>query len=349
MFSGIGGFHRGLELAGHKCVGACEIDPFARSIYARHFPETKIWGDITKINTNELPNCDTYTAGFPCPSFSVAGRRLGFDDPRGKMVFEIFRIARKVRPGLLLLENVPGIYNNEKGETFRKILQTMDELGYDGQWQSINSSNFVPQNRNRVFFIFSLRGGSRPQVFPIISDGGIHGRTRQKTQRKGKRVRHETCGTIDSNYRQGAGSRTHILEPKIKQLNKTYHQQGRVYDPDGISRTICSNGGGQGANTGLYAIPVITPARKKIRHAGRRFKTHGEPAFTLTTQDEHGIYDGKRIRSLTPLECERVQGFPDNWTQFGADGKLISDRQRYRCTGNAVTVPVITHIGELLA
>ena len=112
----------------------------------------------------------------------------------------------------------------------------------------------------------------------------------------------------------------------------------RIYDAKGIAKTLKGLGGGQGAKTGLYAIPVLTPDRKEKRQNGRRFKEDGEPSFTLTSQDQHGVYDGVDIRRLTPTECCRLQGFPDDWV----DG--LSDSQKYKCLGNAVTVNVIAEI-----
>lgn len=117
----------------------------------------------------------------------------------------------------------------------------------------------------------------------------------------------------------------------------------RVYEPE-ISTTIASEAGGLGAKTGLYTIPVLTPDRAKKRQNGRRFKTDGEPSFTLTGQDKHGVYDGAKIRRLTPTECMRLQGFPDDWCDLGSDGETISDTQKYKMAGNAVTTNVITEI-----
>ena len=121
-------------------------------------------------------------------------------------------------------------------------------------------------------------------------------------------------------------------------------QGNRVYDPMGIAVTQSALGGGAGAKTGLYAVPVLTPDRLNKRQNGRRFKENGEPSFTLTAQDKHGVLTDQRIRKLMPIECERLQGFPDNWTQLGVDGEEISDSQRYKCCGNAVTVNVVTEI-----
>ena len=121
-------------------------------------------------------------------------------------------------------------------------------------------------------------------------------------------------------------------------------QANRVYNPMGIAVAQGALSGGMGAKTGLYAVPVLTHDRANKRQNGRRFKDDGEPSFTLTAQDKHGVLTGKRIRKLMPIECERLQGFPDNWTKYGVDGEAISDSQRYKCCGNAVTVNVVAAI-----
>ena len=247
------------------CVGYSEIDKYAIELYQKHFPNHKNYGDITKINEKELPDFDLFVGGFPCQSFSIAGKRGGFEDTRGTMFFEIARIVREKQPRLLLLENVKGLLSHDKGNTFFTIVQTLDELGYDIQWQVLNSKNHgVPQNRERVFIIGHLRGTSRPEVFPF-----------------------------------GGGN--------PKNLNQLIggSQGNRLYGTDGVSVTLASQAGGQGAKTGLYEVD-------------------------------------SKIRRLTPTECERLQGFLDGWTEG------VSDTQRYKTLGNAVTVNVIRDIMEKL-
>lgn len=263
LFSGIGGFHLGMEQAGHKCVGACEVDKHARQIYTKHFPKTKIWNDATKINPEEIPNFDCLCAGFPCQTFSLAGNRFGFKESRGTLFFEIARIAGQKKPRFLFLENVRGLLSHDRGKTFGTILATLDELGYDAQWQVLNSKYFVPQNRERIFIIGYLRGTPRPKIFPIKESYEGNSITRSKTQGKGERIQNKISGTIDANYFKGHATRTMI----------------------------------------------------------HRKSTKG-------------------IRRLTPLECERLQGFPDDFT-IGPP-----NYERYRCLGNAVTVPVIKYIAK---
>jgi DNA (cytosine-5)-methyltransferase 1 len=278
------------------CIGYSEIDKYATQIYQSHFPSHKNYGDITKINADELPDFDFLCGGFPCQSFSIAGKRRGFADTRGTLFFDIARILQAKKPRLLLLENVKGLLSHDNGKTFATIVATLSELGYDLQWQVLNSKNFgVPQNRERVFIIGHLRGTPRPEVFPL-------GTTNPKAL--------EYVGGILS-------EKAKLWLDNGKMFSRNFPQGSRVYKSTGISSTIASQAGGLGAKTGLYAIPVLTPDRPNKRQNGRRFKEDGEPSFTLTSQDKHGIYDGMKIRRLTPTECERLQGFPDNWTENG--------------------------------
>ena len=332
-FTGIGGFT--LALSNHECVGYSEVDKYAIKIYESHYPNHKNYGDITKINTADLPDFDLLVGGFPCQAFSVAGKRKGFDDTRGTLFFDLARILKDKRPRHFIFENVKGLLSHDGGKTLQTIFGVLTDLGYEYQWQVLNSKDFgVPQNRERIFIVGHIRGERRPEVFPITGATGA----------------------------------------SLKELTINQSQGNRVYASSGLSVTLASQAGGLGAKTGLYfidlstkqskltteartiqaryhkgyshrsaetsgvAIPVLTPDRVEKRQNGRRFKTNGEPAFTLTSQDKHGVYDGYKIRRLTPTECERLQGFPDGWTSG------ISDTQRYKCLGNAVTVNVVKAI-----
>ena len=166
-FSGIGGFELGIDNKA-ECIGFSEIDKYATEIYKKHFPGHKNYGDITTINASELPDFDLLVGGFPCQSFSLAGKRKGFEDTRGTLFFELARILQAKQPGLFIFENVKGLLSHDNGQTFKTIIATLTELGYDCQWQVLNSKNFgVPQNRERVYIIGHIRGTSRPKVFPF--------------------------------------------------------------------------------------------------------------------------------------------------------------------------------------
>jgi len=329
LFSGIGGFDLALRNLGHEIVGACEIDSYARQIYARHFPNVTIHHDATTLSPDALPHFDLLCGGFPCQAFSVAGKRRGFDDCRGTMFFEIARIAKEKRPRYLLLENVRGLLSHNKGETFRTILQTLDDVGYDAEWQVLNSKYFVPQNRERIFIVGHLRGERTRQVFPI---GGVYGEDKEEVKGGGQEC--QTVNCIDSNYYKGIDNHGQRTLVRVGNVDTKGHNSiwGRVYDPDGISSTLNSEGGGLGAKTGLYAISH-TKANLKQRYQER------DSTWTLDTSGgKMAVEDKTRIRRLTPLECERLQGFPDGWTEG------LSDTQRYKCIGNAVTVPVVEYI-----
>lgn len=339
LFAGIGGFNLGIKKAhpDWKCVYSNEWDKYANSVYRKHYGECDN-RDIRTVKASEIPDHDLLVGGFPCQAFSVAGKRGGFNDTRGTLFFEIARILSQKQPRLCLLENVKGLLSHDSGRTFEIILASLDELGYDAQWQVLNSKNFgVPQNRERVFIIGHLRGTRRPEVFPLRQDGN------PLTKKNGRQTSQSSIsGTLTA-----TDAKMHLDGTYINQINQPRHSNDRVYGDDGISPTLNTMQGGR--RQPKIAIPVLTPDRPEKRQNGRRMKTNGEPSFTLTGQDIHGVFTGTQIRRLTPVECERLQGFPDNWTEFGADGEKISDTQRYKMCGNAVTTNVVTEIVKKLA
>ena len=173
LFAGIGGFRLGMERAGHECIGFCEIDKFARASYkAIHDTTGEIeLHDITTVSDDfirSIGNVDAICGGFPCQAFSIAGKRKGFEDTRGTLFFQIARFASILKPRYLFLENVKGLLHHDGGATFGTILETLEELGYDVEWQVLNSKHFgVPQNRERVFIVGHSRGTSGRKIFPI--------------------------------------------------------------------------------------------------------------------------------------------------------------------------------------
>lgn len=351
VFSGIGGFRMGLENSGHTCIGHIERDKYALKSYKAIYdikPNEFEGRDITEIEdfTELKGKYELLTGGFPCQSFSIAGRRKGFEDTRGTMFFYLAKILEQTKPPFFLFENVKGILSHDKGRTFEVILQTLDGLGYDVQWQLLNSKDFgVPQNRERVYIAGYLRSGGRREILPL-----------KRTSRKD--YENEYATTVSTRYRRNGGETYIKSEPKILRIAGGKTQGDRVYSPKGLAVTQTAGGGGQGAKTGLYAIPILTPDRINKRQNGRRYKTDGEPMFTLTAQDRHGViisnmgtieWDGTeyRIRRLTPKECWRLQGFPD-WAFEKAKATGMSDAQIYKQAGNAVTVNVTHAIGKVL-
>lgn len=311
------------------CVGFSEIDKYAIQIYQKHFSHQN-YGDITTIDERRLPDFDLLCGGFPCQSFSIAGKRGGFEDTRGTLFFDIARIAKYKRPRLLFLENVKGLLSHDGGRTFNTIIATLDELGYDLQWQVLNSKNHgVPQNRERVFIIGHFRGTPRPEVFPFTETNGA---TNEGFEPGDSKV----ASALRSRYGNGTGSH-------IAQMNNPKHSNNRVYGDKGLSPSLNTMQGGN-RQPKIVASRGRNPANPSDRTTGSPTEQRLEinesgTSNTLTNvQKDNWVLEESRIRRLTPMECERLQGFPDGWTAG------ISDSQRYKCLGNAVTVNVIRDI-----
>lgn len=375
LFAGIGGFRLGMESAGHECVGFCEIDKYARASYkAIHNTEGEIeLHDITTVSDEfirGIGRVDIICGGFPCQAFSIAGNRRGFEDTRGTLFFEIARFAAILGPKYLFLENVKGLLNHENGITFETIISTLDELGYNVEWQVLNSKDFgVPQNRERVFIIGHLRGERTRNVFPISGESEqsdhqppkieIIGNTKNPngTSKGTKSVVYGSGGVV------GTLTATDYKEPKqvaIKQfgiLQPNFNQCGVVYETDGIAPTIRAYQGGglepkirvKEATSKGYAEAEVGDS-VNLSHPNsktRRGRVGKQVANTLLTGESQGVIEPDfRIRKLTPRECWRLQGFPD-WA-FDKAQEVNSNSQLYKQAGNSVTVNVIVAIAKEL-
>lgn len=173
LFSGVGGFHYGLEQAGFEFewAGFCEIDKYAKQIYQGHFPDSEDLGDVRTIRLDRLPKIDIVTFGFPCQDLSVAGKRAGLSGERSGLFFEAMRIIKTTKPDVFIFENVKGLLSSGEGRDFAEVLRTIADLGlYECEWQLLNTAEFLPHNRERVFFVGHLAGRSRPKVFPITQE-----------------------------------------------------------------------------------------------------------------------------------------------------------------------------------
>ena len=373
LFAGIGGFRLGMESAGHECVGFCEIDKYARASYkAIHNTEGEIeLHDITRVTDESIRrfgSVDVICGGFPCQAFSIAGHRRGFEDTRGTLFFEICRFASILRPKYLFLENVRGLLSHDGGATFETIIRTLDELGYDVEWQVLNSKNFgVPQNRERVFIIGHLREERTRNVFPISGESEQSDHQPQKIEiigntknpngtRKGTRsVVYGSGGVV------GTLTATDYKEPKqvaIKQfgiLQPNFNQCGVVYETDGIAPTIRAYQGGglepkirvKEATSKGYAEVGDSVNLSHPNSKTRRGRVDKQIANTLLTGESQGVIEPDfRIRKLTPRECWRLQGFPD-WA-FDKAQEVNSNSQLYKQAGNSVTVNVIVAIAKEL-
>jgi DNA (cytosine-5)-methyltransferase 1 len=364
LFAGIGGFRLGMEAAGHECVGFCEIDKFARKSYkAIHDTKGEIeLHDITAVSDDTvrgIGRVDAICGGFPCQAFSIAGKRQGFEDTRGTLFFEIARFASILRPRLLFLENVKGLLNHDGGNTFETIIAALDDLGYDAEWQVLNSKNFgVPQNRERVFIVGHLRGERTRGVFPFGSSGEeVDIQNEQSTN------------TITARYGAAQSNGSYIIESEQKELKLAKMHDGEQ-KPEIIQRghgynqgnkhktapTLTSNSYHENnflkvseATTQGYAEAKIGDS-VNLAHPNsktRRGRVGKGQANTLLTGESQGVVTPDfRIRKLTPRECWRLQGFPD-WA-FDKAQEVNSNSQLYKQAGNSVTVNVIAAIAKEL-
>ncbi len=363
MFAGIGGFRAGLTRAGgFQCVGHCEIDKYADASYrAIHDigKEEVYYPDAREIDPGGMPDFDLLCGGFPCQSWSAAGNRLGFADPRGTLFFEIARLAEARKPAYLLLENVPRLLQHDQGQAFATILAALHELGYGLEWNVCNSADHgTPQSRRRVYIVGYLDSRCAGKIFPLAGANG---------------------------------------KALVQVLGGP--QGSRVYDPAGVACTQTAGAGGMGGKTGLYLIPPdasfvdlcageprltqqarcltarygqTTLSNHRAERSGVLFikdpskqgyqeaapgdsvdlgfpgsKTRGGRVSRLAhdAASVQGIVErGGRIRRLMPRECLRLQGFDED--QIDRLLAITSDAQAYKQAGNSVTVNVIEAIGR---
>ena len=365
MFGGIGGFRLGITIATDwECVWYNDKNRYATSVYNLRFGEKYEPTNIGEVDEGNIPRHDCICAGFPCQSFSVAGKRKGFEDTRGTLFYEICRIAEFHKPRWLFLENVRGLLSHDGGQTFARILNALQDLGYGVEWQVCNSKRHgVPQNRERVFIVGHLGGFRGQQVFPI-----------RGTDREGAGKNSDwqpVARCIDKNYHKGwldHGQRTMILSwqnkkdgvvpkgecPSLRASGGTDIRKS----PKVLQHSRDEKGDVVGYNERDVAGTLKQPSGNQQNYViyddyNQRVKQDGiVPAVRQTNcrralGNASKLIGNRRIRRLTPLECERLQGFPDMWTRYGVmDGELVwtSDTQRYKMLGNAVTVNVIADI-----
>ena len=407
FFAGIGGFRRGMELAGHECVGFCEFDKFAAASYIsmhllteeqrktlEDIPIKKKqkeilkeeyrngeWyaNDIRRVYAEDIPKADCWCFGFPCQDISVAGKQVGFQGNRSSLFFRVMYLVGQLKeedkPTYLFIENVKNLLSVNGGWDFARLLIEMEQQGYDAEWQVLNSKDFgVPQNRERCFIIGHLRGRSTSKVFPIEGTDGknsvslnlfgcLNGRNSQRDRVYSDDGLAHTVSTC------GGGN----TEPKVPIIFDTSHigQDGKVREYEGICPTLTSrdykeprsvgvvcnvNPSGKGINGNVYdstglsptlttnkgegnkiAIPVLTPDRAEKRQNGRRFKEDGEPMFTLTGQDRHGIaIEVKEATKQGYAECrvgiDSVNfSMPNSKTRKGRVGQEIANTLDMSC------------------
>jgi DNA (cytosine-5)-methyltransferase 1 len=331
LFAGIGGFDLGLEAAGHTCVGQCEIDPHARAVLQRHWPDVPKHDDVTTLQHDTFAHPDIVTFGSPCQDLSQAGKRSGLGGARSGLFTEAVRYIRDIQeasdgqyPKYAVWENVPGAYSSNGGRDFAAVLELLVggtvptpaagswpragvAFGPQGsvEWRTLDSQHFgVPQRRHRIFLVY--RPGS---------------------DRAGEVLFEPASGAGPADARGASG----------EAVAGTLGTSSTFYRGDGADPIV------------VAPLPVSFKIRGGKAGGGKGYLGSEDRAFTLSTVQEQNLFvSGDGVRRYTPLETERLQGFPDNHTRYRPDGTDISDTQRYRMTGNAVSVPVAVWLGARL-
>lgn len=300
LFAGIGGFRVALESQGGKCVFSSEWDENSQRTYEANFGEIP-QGDITKIKEDTIPRHNILCAGFPCQAFSISGKRMGFDDTRGTLFFDVARIAKHIKPEVLFLENVKNLIRHNGGKTIEVIKNTLNEIGYDYFIKVLRSSDFgVPQARERVYIV-AFRKSLKISDFKfpdLISDIKV---VKDILERSSSKIKHISRPDIKivKKDRPAEDPRRPL---QIGQINNG-GQGERIYSIYGSGITLSAYGGGVASKTGAYLV------------------------------------DGK-VRKLTPRECARLQGFPED---FDIPENI---NVAYKQFGDSVSVPVIKLIAQ---
>jgi len=368
LFTGIGGFDLGFERAGMTCVAQVEKDRFARQVLDQHYPTIKKFEDVNHVGKHNLPPADLICGGFPCQDVSIAGRRAGLAGERSGLWHEFERVLSEARPRWVVIENVPGLLSSNGGRDFAVVLRGLVKLGYGVCWRVLDSQYFnVPQRRERLFIVGHLGDGRAAQVlFERQSSSGDTPPRRDAGQ--------STAATLSAGApsRRNGGSRPaaghfvttaydgkSITSPRNRSnprpgihhtlhagahesiLTQTYRaKRSDSFIRTDISHTLAARDAKGGSET--YAVHVKpVDVRNLHYHNGQisaTLQAKNQGGYSLNYQNP--VHIAHHVRRLTPVECERLQAFPDGWTA------CCSDTQRYKQLGNAVTVNVADWIGN---
>lgn len=339
LFAGVGGFDLGFERAGMRSLWQVEIDNAARAVLARRFPDAAQYADVREVGAHNLAPVDVICGGFPCQDLSVAGKRAGIvDGARSSLFYEMVRITNELRPAFLVWENVPGLFSSDYGRDFARVLAALAVIGYSGAWTVFDSRYFgLAQRRRRVFGVFARGDIGAGPCAEILS---LAARLRWNTA-AGEEARENVAATLSRSAGhhgrsspRGDGSDNLVARCQTARALTARNERYDGGTETFVSGTLSANRGGLDRPAGnaneldfCIAAPVV-------------IQTANTSALPLNAQN--GGMGAPGVRRLTPVECERLQGFPDGWT----DGQ--SDSARYRQMGNAVSVPVAEWIGRRL-
>ena len=357
MFAGIGGFDLGFERAGFDVAWCIEWDKNAQSVLRNRFPKATVYGDIREVDPAQLERVDVVCGGFPCQDLSVAGKRAGLAGERSGLFHDAMRIVRRLRPAVLILENVPGLLSSNRGLDFATVLREVGQ-GWDCQevaWRVLDSQYFgVAQRRRRVFIVGSARAGCAEQILALAEGGGGNPPSRDKARE----------GTPADSAESVDGGRWWDGSDCCATLTKQ-NANGSQRMPDKGNRgavVIDRAAFNQGTNAAYeprieesdWMSALVARGPHAVAHAF--YSTDGSHGVNKTSELSPPLKIGSAavctstiVRRLTPVECERLQGFPDGWTQIGTPDKPTADTHRYKQLGNAVTVNVAEWIARRTA
>jgi len=334
LFSGIGGFSLGFQRAGYQFTEHyfSEIDKHAIANYKHNFPNAKYIGDITTLHGGDFADIDIITFGSPCVDFSMAGKRKGLKGGKSSLIEYAIALVARLSPSIFIWENVKGAFSSNSGADFWAIIQAFANIGgYRLEFQLLNTKWVLPQNRERIYLIGHLAGRSEPGVFPITEDDFQFAKKRKQTQ---------ICGTLTGGGNSGG---LHSNMTTIQVGTYRTHNDGRGFRE--VKKKYCPTIPARAREDGS-GMPVI---RQLPRGKNKGADLKICPTISSNAFQENNLLDG--VRRLTEIECERLQGFPDNWTQYGYyEGviKPIAKTQRYKLIGNAVTVDIVELIAKRL-
>lgn len=362
LFSGIGGFDLGLERHGIETMWQCELDPKATAVLEHHWPDTTRYSDVTDMHGGQVEPVDVITFGSPCQDLSVAGQRAGLDGTRSGLVYEALRIASEMKeatggahPQLLVWENVPGALSSNAGRDFAAVLDALADVGaVDIGWRVLDAQWFgLAQRRRRVFVVADLGGRRAGQILALAESGSGGAAPRREAGPPVAALTANGVGAGGGPDNNAAQAGHLIAEPQSFAWQVAGTERTWIHDEPGRTRTltsqplavvhalqdpITSDDITPPLDTDGTSLAVAANQRGEVRTAD----VHPSLSASRSAKQFAGILEPNlRVRRLTPTECERLQGFPDGWTEPAG-----ADTHRYRTLGNAVCVPVAAWAGH---